>query len=105
MSPDLLLKNVLYSPQFSCNLISIRQLTKDLKCRVTYGEQSCVIQDRTSKRLIRAGDMRNRVYCLKNSINGASFVATRKEGASLWHRRLGHPSYGSLATLSKLCDF
>jgi len=43
VSPDIVLKNVLYSPEFSCNLISIRQLTKDVKCYVTYGERCCVI--------------------------------------------------------------
>ena len=83
VSPEIILQNVLYSPNFTCNLISIRQLTKDIKCLVTYGEHSCLIHDRTSKRLIGAGDLRNRVYCLKVGTEATSLVAIRQKKAVL----------------------
>ena len=38
-------------------------------------------------------------------MEGASFMAVHKKEAVLWHQRLGHPSYGSLSTLSSLYGF
>ena len=85
ISPEITLRNVFYSPNLSCNLISIRQLTKEIKCLVTYSEYTCLIQDRTSKRLIGVGDLRNGVYWLKNRVEVTSLVAVRKQEAGLWH--------------------
>jgi len=79
ISPEIILKNVLYSTKFSCNLVSIRQLTKDIKCLVIYGEHTCLIQDRTLKRLIGAGDLINGVYCLKLGPEAWSLVAVHKK--------------------------
>jgi len=50
------LKNVLYVPNLNCNLISISKLCKQLNCVMTYFDEFCVIQDRTSRTLIGAGD-------------------------------------------------
>ena len=36
-------KNVLYSPEFKCNLISVQQLTYDKNCIIIYGAQCCLI--------------------------------------------------------------
>ena len=105
VSPNLILKNVFYSPKRSCNLISIRQPTKDMKCLITCGENFCLIQDPILKKLIRVGDRRNGVYCLKNADRGSIFAAMYKEEAVVWHQRLGHPSYGSLFTLSSKHGF
>jgi len=105
ISPSLILKNVLYSPKLTCNLISILQLTKDMKCLITYGESFCLIQDPNSKKLIGAGDLRNEVYCLKNVEMGPIFTAVHKGEAIFWHQRLGHPSYGSLFALSSKHGF
>lgn len=100
ISPNLILKNVSYSPKLNWNLISIQQLNKDMKCLITYGENFCLIQDPISKKLIGAGDLRNGVYCLKNADRGSIFEAMHKEEAVLWLQRLGRPSYGSLFTVS-----
>jgi len=52
----LVLKNMLYSPVFNCNLISVQRLTTDENCIITYGTQFCRIQDLTSKKPIGAGE-------------------------------------------------
>lgn len=52
---------------------------------MTLTHDFCVVQDRTSKTLIGAGEQRDGVYQLR----------TLKEACAhrtLWHRRLGHPS-------------
>ena len=94
------MQHALYSPKLSCNLISIQRLTKGMKCLITYGENFYLKQDPLSKKLIGVGDLRNGVYCLKNADRGSIFAAMYKEEAVVWHQRLGHPSYGSLFTLS-----
>ena len=64
---NLILRNVLYIPTFMCNLISIRQLTRDENCTITYGATHRIIHDLTSKKSIRAGEKRNGVYYLKTA--------------------------------------
>jgi len=42
---------------------------------------------------------------LKNMHGRSAFTTTRSADPVTWHQRLGHPSHGSLASLSKMCDF
>ena len=46
------LNSVLYVPSLQCNLISIVELCKDLKCVVTFSHNECVLNDHTSRTLI-----------------------------------------------------
>ena len=50
------LNNVLFVPKLNCNLVSISKLCKELNCAVTFFDDCCVIQDRTLRTLIRAGE-------------------------------------------------
>jgi len=51
--------------------------------------------------LIGAGEQRNGVYYLKFVVAGKTVAATNLRDGDLWHqRRLGHPSVGSLSSLS-----
>ena len=59
------LHNVLYIPQFTCNLIFIHKLTSISNCTVTYSPTICVIQDQTMKKTIGYGDLRDGVYVLR----------------------------------------
>ena len=36
---------------------------------------------------------------------GSAFAAIKKEDYVIWHQRLGHPPFGSLASLSTVCEF
>ena len=60
----------------------------------------CVLQDRFSRTLIGAGEEREGVYYFTGvkvaRVHGAS---TKPSSSTLWHRRLGHPSYKALSTL------
>ena len=92
------LKKVLYVPRLNCNLVSISKLCKQLNCSVTYFDDVCVIQDRTSRTLIGAGEQREGVYYYKESkVNQVNAVSTR----GLWHKRLGHPSSDVLSLLPR----
>ncbi|OWM62886.1 hypothetical protein CDL15_Pgr020180 [Punica granatum] len=52
--PDIMPKDVLYVPEFTCNLISVRRLAEDLNCSVSLFANFCVRQDLASRRLIGA---------------------------------------------------
>nr|KYP44594.1 Retrovirus-related Pol polyprotein from transposon TNT 1-94 [Cajanus cajan] len=108
LNKDIKLNNVLFVPDFSCNLISIHQLTNDLNCTVTYHANYCVIQDQTTKRTIGLCDLHDAVYVLKRTTQGTSLVVVRRDATTLWHARMGHPSTKTLQKcLSRLlkCSF
>jgi len=55
LSSQINLEKVLYVPNFSCNLISATQLTREQKCIVIFDEDLCVIQNRTMNSPIGVG--------------------------------------------------
>ncbi|KAK3017876.1 hypothetical protein RJ639_004172 [Escallonia herrerae] len=89
---NLILKDVLYVPGLTCNLISVSQLIDHSDCFVQYTNSLCVIQGRTSRMLIGAGERRDGLYYFRAI---PSIKAMKVNGAcslDLWHKRLGYPS-------------
>ena len=72
---------------------------------ITYGPDFYLTQDLTSKKLIGPSELRDGVHYLKLPIEGSVFAAVQTKDTVLWHQRLGHPSYGSLVTLSSVYHF
>ena len=103
LGSKLQLSKILYVPNFHCNLVSIAQLCRELKCIVTFTDELCVIQDRISRNLIGVGELRGGVYCF-NETATVKVQANAVGSSNLWHRRLGHPSYPILSLLSKELD-
>lgn len=101
---DLWLRGALYSLELQCSLISVVKLLKIIKGSITFTEDLCVLQDRTTKTMISAGEECGGVYGFRG-IMGAQVhtVATLGE-RDLWHRRLGHPSNMVLSFLSSQVD-
>ena len=56
------LDKVLYVPSLKCNLVSIAKLCKELNCSVTFYDDFCVLQDRTSRTPIGVGKQSGGVY-------------------------------------------
>lgn len=103
------LKNVLLVPQLRCNLISVSQLVKDCDCVMQVANIGCVLQDRLTRTLIGAGELREGLYFFRR-IGVFNAFRMNKDGAEdTWHQRLGHPSNGVfdlLPVLSKrVSDF
>ncbi|XP_074306405.1 uncharacterized protein LOC141641649 [Silene latifolia] len=93
VNAELKLLNVLFVPDFHCNLVSVYQLNLELDCTVSFTNNVCVIQDRVSMKTIGTGDQRGRLYLLQG-VGSARAMAARKDTdeALLWYSRLGHPS-------------
>ena len=92
LESNLCLKNVLYVPGLTCNLISVSQLTDHYNCFVQFTNGLCVIQDRTSRMLIGAGERRDGLYYFRGMSRVHAMKVNGVASLDLWHKRLGHPS-------------
>ena len=74
-------------------MISFSQLIKDLNYVVTLTDKLCVIQDRTSRMVIGAGEERDGFYWLRSMAPTTQLChATDADSYQVSHRRLGHRS-------------
>ena len=100
VSDRLSLKEVLYVPDLNCSLISVSKLLKHMNCFALFTDAICLLQDRSTKTMIGAGEERDGVYYFKD-VKAA--LVNRTDGKVvdhlLWHRRLGHPAFSVLSVL------
>lgn len=95
----LLLKEVLYVPEFKYNLISLHKLIQDMYYDVSFNLDTCVVQGHSMKRTIVLGRFNGLYFAQREKNHLGSSVATsfitaecktpplKKE--KLWHIRLG----------------
>jgi len=99
--------NVLFIPTLNCNLLSISKLTKSHSCVALFYLTHCFFQNIHSKENIESGRGRERLYYLENvsqqthkgmlaCLANEHIQDKNKKKIWLWHRRLGHPSFGYL---------
>ncbi|KAK9706872.1 hypothetical protein RND81_07G157600 [Saponaria officinalis] len=91
LNDTLILANVLYAPNFTCNLLSVSQLLSSQKLEFHFTNSNCVIQDPTLKTRIGVGDLLDGLYQLRMEVPKRVNVI-KDDVFDLWHRRLGHPS-------------
>ena len=70
LSPKITLTCVLHVPKMSCNLLSIKKLTKTSNCSVTFFPNHCVFQDLSSRKMIVSAKERNGLYYLDTEEGG-----------------------------------
>lgn len=100
LGPNLVLREVLYVPEFACNLISIGKLLMESNYSITILREFFFVQDPTSRMPIGVGELRGGVYLLRRVAPMAAGSAIKMEDYGLWHRRLGHPSRQALSYIS-----
>nr|GFB19603.1 retrovirus-related Pol polyprotein from transposon TNT 1-94 [Tanacetum cinerariifolium] len=83
------IKGVLFVTNFTCNLLSVRRLTKDLHCAVTFFPDFFVLQDLKAGNLIGAGDCRGGLYWMGGIKEERKAMTVTIDA---WHRRLEHAS-------------
>lgn len=93
---SLKLNFVLHAPNLSHNLISIAKLCYDNHAFVEFHPTHFFVKDLQSKTTLLQGQLDDDLYKLSLSPNTiccpATFVSSFQD-LSLWHRRLGHPSF------------
>ncbi|RVX07665.1 hypothetical protein CK203_021856 [Vitis vinifera] len=110
LTDTLNLDSVLVVPSLDYNLLSVSQITAALFCIVIFWPEFCVIKDIQTRQTISCGIKRGKLYYLdlqskdSNKLQQA-LMADGSEGEKkkseiwLWHRRLGHASFGYLKKL------
>ena len=94
---------VLFVSTLSCNLVSIARITKDLNCSVTFFDDCCILQDRTSRMPIGVGEQKDGFYYYeKTPLKIYSNVVRASE---LWHKPMGHPSSEIMSFFAKELGF
>lgn len=116
-TPQLILHQVLYVPQFTCNLLSVSKFTSDSSMSVNFTPTDCVFQDQNQGKVLATGIEQDGLYYLSQyGLNKASSVVSNHPGhvvctnvvqvsstvlsSKLWHLRLGHAPNNVLSHIS-----
>ncbi|KAK2456639.1 hypothetical protein QL285_003987 [Trifolium repens] len=76
LQPSLKLQSVLHVPTLSNNLISIRQLTRDRNCKVTFFASHCVFQDLNSGQTIGIAKEKEGLYYFSDEPGGPKVLSS-----------------------------
>ncbi|RVW92416.1 Retrovirus-related Pol polyprotein from transposon RE1 [Vitis vinifera] len=110
LTDTLNLDSVLVVPSLDYNLLSVSQITVALSCIVIFWPEFCVIKNIQIRTTIACGIKRGKLYYLDLQSKDSNklqqvLMADGSEGEKkkseiwLWHRRLGHASFGYLKKL------
>lgn len=109
------LKDVLYVPDFQCNLFSVSKYIHDNPATISFSDSHCYLHDLVLKKVREFGSLDSGLYkfnckdlstsygCLPQVSSLLKCNSVSNKSGKLWHFRLGHPSYYILKELS-LCD-
>lgn len=113
LDDSLILKNLLYLPDFRLNLLSISQLTKELRYKVIFHHGTFMIHDHT-KEYIHDGKDEHiwNIYVL-NAVDTSCSTPIQQQFAScsnvvdvsLWYNRLGYPSISKTYSIIDVLGF
>lgn len=94
------LKNVNFVPEMCTNLISVRRITEN-GYEVLFTQGECKVMD-GNKSTVMKGRLLDGMYRVKAK-GTTEMVCFSKivDNATEWHRKLGHPGYGSMKFLMK----
>lgn len=104
LSPSLQLSHTLLVPSLSHKLLSVSQVTAELNCVALIYPNFCFLQDILTKEIIGRGTKRGGLYYMDDFSMGQAHHVHQSGGIHerqlwLWHRRLGHPSFGYMKYL------
>ncbi|KAJ9565548.1 hypothetical protein OSB04_001514 [Centaurea solstitialis] len=83
------IKGVLHVPKFTCNMLFVSRLSKNLQSAITFFPDFCVMQKLNTRSLIGAGECKKGLYRMGLFEDGRRAMMT---SGDTWHRRLGHAS-------------
>jgi len=65
LGPSITLKDILYTPEFQFNLLSISKLTKQLSANVIFTPECCILRDQAKKKEVILGEENKGLRCMK----------------------------------------
>ncbi|KAD4584697.1 hypothetical protein E3N88_22298 [Mikania micrantha] len=92
-------KGVLLVPEFKCNLLSVRKLTKDLDCAITFFPDFFVMHGLRTGNLIGTGNCSRGLYRMGGIKKERKAMTVTVDE---WHKRLGHASGTKLSRVDFL---
>ncbi|KAJ0683430.1 putative RNA-directed DNA polymerase [Helianthus annuus] len=101
LTKDIVLQDVFYVPDYCVNLLSVYKLAKDNCVSVVFNENSCLLQDSKSKKILMNGRQDSGLYVVGNAGNSVYACFNSSVKYATWHSRLGHPSDQVLAVLKQ----
>ncbi|RVW20422.1 Retrovirus-related Pol polyprotein from transposon RE1 [Vitis vinifera] len=93
------------------NLLSVSAFTDTLSFSMVFTPDACIIQEPSRGKMIGKGSRKGQLYQLDfdSFVTDKAFVAASRIPTSnilsLWHSRLGHPSFSRLKGLQSILDF
>lgn len=97
-SSEILVKNVLYVPKLSTNLLSVSKIIKS-GCKVEFDKTGCSVYNSMNKKVATA-DLVNDTYRLNINYSKIFAMSAKLESnLHLWHQRLGHLNYNDVQKL------
>ncbi|KAI5315178.1 hypothetical protein L3X38_044354 [Prunus dulcis] len=109
LTSSLSLDHVLVVPSLNYDLLSVPQIIDFLNCTVCFWPLYCLFQDLLTRTVIRCGTTRGTLYYLDLTEDSSTRLSQthhvkgdesiRMKKIWLWHRRLGHASFGYLKLL------
>ena len=99
-SKTLTLKEVLYIPESTANLLSIPFAIKS-GAEFSFGDTSCIIRV-NGVSVTKANRRSNGLYSIRGQVIADALMSAAEETPELWHRRYGHLGYDNLSKLVKL---
>ena len=102
---EVILRDVLYIPDFKYNLLSVSALLKDERFAVSFSNSNCLIQDKLLSKMIGRVELTNELYLLRiknEKINHTTIMC--KASTSTWHKRMGYPSISRIKELAKMIE-
>lgn len=95
-------RNVLYVPSLTTNLLSVSQMTKN-GCEVNFGKDCCNVYQ--NQKLILTASQYNNMYVLKDFSGIPALLSTVDENdINLWHLRMGHLNFTDLQKIGNSVD-
>ena len=92
---NLILRDVLYVPDFKFNLVSIPKLCQDMHCTVSFTDNQCFLQNNSMNQQL-LGELKGGLYYLAEPEHSADCMVAKsmteesQNKIKLWHLRLGH---------------
>lgn len=96
---EIVINDILHIPDIAVNLLSVNKIVEKGNI-VTFDRAGCTITNK-SKEVVVTCKAENGVYAICESDSFAMLSNQEVDDAYIWHRRLGHLSYGKMCSLKK----